>query len=388
MQRIILIGSIILLLSASPALSGSDKLAKIMGFGGVCADCNLSKKNLSNARMNGVSFPRANFTGTDLSDSKMTGSNFNRAVFRRTDLSDVKASGSNFSWADFSGATLDDIQANGSNFSRANFTGVKGRDAEFYSCNLSHSNLLGASFIDAEFETSNLSHTDFSGAKLRGVSFTRSNLIQTNMQAADLREAEFDHVDFRDAKFGNAILSNAVFDQVFLSGADLSSVRGLTQNQLENSCGNRNTKLPANITIKDCSSVNWANDFFNTEHNVASNFSVNIRKNEYEIIREEVKRAMKQGHESLTEVRDSLAFPLDGQNSTIIRFDWDPQTGANGNTKLYRTQRSLERTIRSLARLEVSSNEAQNEIDLAIIRLEQAQDVLIEMQQKQELTQE
>ncbi|MCF6293567.1 MAG: pentapeptide repeat-containing protein [Robiginitomaculum sp.] len=384
MPKIILIGSMILLLSASPVFAGSDKLAKIMGFGGVCADCNLSKKDLSNARMNGVSFPRANFTGTDLSDSKMTGSNFNRAAFRRADLSDVKASGSNFSWADFSGATLDDIQANGCNFSRANFTGMKGRDAEFYSSNLSHSNLLGASLIDAEFETSNLSHTNFSGAKLRGVSFTRSNLAQTNMQAADLRETEFDHVDFRGAQFGNAILSNAVFDQVFLSGADLSRVRGLTQNQLKNSCGNQNTKLPANIKIKNCSSVEWADDFSDPEYNVTNNFSFNIQKDEYEKIREEVKRAITQGHESLAEVQNSFTFGLGDQNSTIIHFEWNQQTSANENTKAYRSQRSLERTIRSLARLELSSSEAQNEIDFAIMRLEQAKAVLAQAQQDQE----
>jgi len=384
MSRIILIGSIILLLSASPVFAGSDKLAKIMGFGGVCADCNLSKKDLSNARMNGVSFPRANFTGTDLSDSKMTGSNFNRAAFRRADLSDVQASGSNFSWADFSGATLDDIQANGCNFSRANFTGMKGRDAQFYSSNLSHSNLLGASLIDAEFQTSNLSHANFSGAKLRGLSFTRSNLAHTNMQAADLRETEFDHVDFRGAQFGNAMLNNAVFDQVFLSGADLSRTRGLTQDQIDNACGNQNTKLPANIKIKDCSTVDWADDFSSSEYGIANNYSLNIQRNEYKKIQEEVKRAMTQVHEGLAETKDKLGLTLDDQNSTVIRLEWNQQTSASKNTKFYRSQRSLERTIRSLARLEVSSNEAQNEIDLAIMRLEQAQAALEQAQQDQE----
>jgi hypothetical protein len=62
-----------------------------------------------------------------------------------------------------------------------------------------------------------------------------------------LSDANLSRADLWLAKLSNAKLSNAD-----LSGANLSRAVGLTQTQLNDACGNADTKLPEGLTIKQC----------------------------------------------------------------------------------------------------------------------------------------
>ncbi len=373
--KILLAATIGLTGQASAAFAGNDKLARIMGFGGVCSDCDLSKKNLSGAKLNGASFPRTDFTGTDLSGAELTGSNFSRAVFRRADLSDVEVNGSNFSWADFSGATLDDISGHGINLSHAILNGAKGPDAQFEASNFSHAKLLGASFQDAGFEECNLSHSDMTGAKLNETEFTNSNLSHTQLGAAGFREASFNHVDFRNADFGSAILKSADFDEVYLAGADLSHARGLTNEQLQGACGDDKTKLPRKMSVQACNDTDWADQFTGRNGSRSYSFSIDLDDEELAEIQQEFKSALAGGRTAMAEAGRALAEAFEEADREGFHFNWDSEQDSRQSLQVKRVERSLDRAIRLLDNLELDSHKAQEKIDKAIANLEQAREL-------------
>jgi uncharacterized protein YjbI with pentapeptide repeats len=49
-----------------------------------------------------------------------------------------------------------------------------------------------------------------------------------------------------------ADLLSATLSGANLSSANLSDVKNLTQTQLDKACGNANTKLPKELTLKPC----------------------------------------------------------------------------------------------------------------------------------------
>ncbi|HEX4159155.1 MAG TPA: pentapeptide repeat-containing protein [Rhizomicrobium sp.] len=94
-------------------------------------------------------------------------------------------------------------------------------------------NLEGAVFDDARMVLMCMSYGDFKGASFRG---------------ADLSGANLAH-----AELGGADLSGARLTITSIRAADLSRAKGLTQAQLDQACGDAETKLPANLHVKTCS---------------------------------------------------------------------------------------------------------------------------------------
>jgi hypothetical protein len=95
-------------------------------------------------------------------------------------------------------------------------------------------NLIGANLIGANLSDANLSDAKLVGANLGAgdnLLVFGANLIGANLSGADLRGANLRGVDLRGAN---------------LRGADLSSAR-LTQTQLDEACGDANTKLPEGL---------------------------------------------------------------------------------------------------------------------------------------------
>lgn len=90
-------------------------------------------------------------------------------------------------------------------------------------------------FLDAELRSAR-----FVGTTLKNVMFATSSDDPT--ARSDLSGAIFDKVDLAEVGFRN----------VDLSGADLSSARGVTAGLLAGACGNRETRLPPGHTIKSC----------------------------------------------------------------------------------------------------------------------------------------
>jgi uncharacterized protein YjbI with pentapeptide repeats len=163
--------------------------------------------------------------------------------------------------ADLSGATLVRTQAQGARGWRADLSG-----ADLSGANLSKADLNGALLSHA-----NLSAADLSGANLFATYigalsaeefYLHVHLLQPtnelhgwrlmawpppNLPAAQLAGANLSgaHLTFAD-------LTETDLYHVNLSGADLSETQGLTPHQLDEACGDSNTKLPASMTVRPC----------------------------------------------------------------------------------------------------------------------------------------
>ena len=96
-----------------------------------------------------------------------------------------------------------------------------------------HGNLEGADFDRANAVLMCMSYADFRGATFRKTDLSGANLAHANLDGADL--------------------SGAVMSITSLKGTDLTRAKGLTQHQLDEACGDAETKVPAGMKVKICS---------------------------------------------------------------------------------------------------------------------------------------
>jgi hypothetical protein len=122
----------------------------------------------------------------------------------------------------------------------------------------SHADLSGANLSGTDLSNANLSNADLTGARLTKANVSGANLFGANLSGTDLSSANLGNADLFGARLTKANLSgadltSARLTKVYLSGADLSGANllgatGLTQTQLDEACGDRNTKLPEGFT--------------------------------------------------------------------------------------------------------------------------------------------
>lgn len=93
-------------------------------------------------------------------------------------------------------------------------------------------NLKGADFDGANAVLMCMSFADFSNATFRGTDLSGANLAHARLDGADL--------------------SGAVMDITSIKGTDLSKALGLTQKQLDQACGDTDTRAPAGLTVHFC----------------------------------------------------------------------------------------------------------------------------------------
>jgi uncharacterized protein YjbI with pentapeptide repeats len=142
----------------------------------------------------------------------------------QVDLGEVSIPG-----ADLSGANLSDANFIGADLSGANLSSANLSGAELTRANLSDAGLIGANLSGADLSIANLSNAWLGNANL-------------GLSGADLSGAILFRADLRHANLSGAILTGAN-----LSGADLSGARELTQTQLDEACGDANTKPPEGL---------------------------------------------------------------------------------------------------------------------------------------------
>ena len=127
--------------------------------------------------------------------------------------------------------------------------------------------LKGANLRYADAALTFLVRADLRGAKLQGADLFRANLryaildeaklqgatlIYANLQGATLGIANLQEADLIGAKLQGAILFRANLQGADLRGANLTEVKELTQLQLDQACGDEETKLPDGLTIATC----------------------------------------------------------------------------------------------------------------------------------------
>ena len=103
--------------------------------------------------------------------------------------------------------------------------------------------------VKAEFLRVSFAGSDLSGADMRDGDFLRNDFTGANLAGAN-----FDGAIAPRALFNDANLAGTTFTRTFLyysrfEGVDLSEVKGLTQEQLNQTCGDDATKLPPGLTV-------------------------------------------------------------------------------------------------------------------------------------------
>lgn len=207
-----------ILLIAAPASAQIRVDARIQMSSGSCSGCDLSNK-----AMNGVQLKDVN-----LSDS----------IFNNSNLSGGSLDGSNLSGAFFRGALMYRVKGDDVAMPRAVL-----EDATLTEAHLSNSKFSDADLSRADLSRAIFSNTDFKGARF---------------DDADLTGASFQSGQFQNAKFGGAVMIDTMLDNANFSGANLLTVQGLKQVQLDVACGDENTRLPTHLSLPYCDDLNPA----------------------------------------------------------------------------------------------------------------------------------
>jgi uncharacterized protein YjbI with pentapeptide repeats len=238
------------LLSVSAAILAGGVM---LGFGPPHRPFNLFRANLSGQWLLGQDLRKADLRSANVRDATLGGANLSGAILGFTDLRGADLSGANLSaaalvFADLSGANLSAANLSAAalilaNLSAANLSAANLRGADLSSANLSGANLSAATLILANLSAADLVSANLLGADLSGANLRDAKLFRATLVGANLSNANLSNADLSGANLSNANLSNA----------ELRRAESLTQTQLDEACGNADTKLPEGLTIKRCS---------------------------------------------------------------------------------------------------------------------------------------
>jgi uncharacterized protein YjbI with pentapeptide repeats len=108
-------------------------------------------------------------------------------------------------------------------------------------------NLAGADLTNTCVKAHDLTGANFDGATailmcMSYANFTNASFRGTNLSAANLAHARVDGADF----------TGAVMDITSIKGTNLSKAKGLTQKQLDQACGDDETRVPAGLKVHVC----------------------------------------------------------------------------------------------------------------------------------------
>lgn len=122
------------------------------------------------------------------------------------------------------------------------------------SCNLAEADLSGADLRRVSLVAANLAGADLSGADLSGANLVATNLSGAELDGTRLTATHLTAANLAGADLRGAELTEATLRGVNLSGADMRGAVGLTQDQLDDACGDAATRLPEGLTVPECGS--------------------------------------------------------------------------------------------------------------------------------------
>jgi hypothetical protein len=108
-------------------------------------------------------------------------------------------------------------------------------------------NLAGADLTNTCVKAKNLTGADFDGATAVLMCMSYANFSSATFRGTDLSAANLAHATVDGADF-----SGAVMDITSIKGTDLTHAKGLTQKQLDQACGDADTRAPAGLKVHTC----------------------------------------------------------------------------------------------------------------------------------------
>ena len=201
-------------------------------FEQVLADC-------SDRRAPGMDWSGCKKINKMLGDSNYTGSRFDEAILVLSQLDE-----SNFTNASLVKANLTRSDATGSRFDNADLTKAVGYRANFDKVVLRKSVLTKSEFSRATFRQADIGDVDWTKSELGRVDFSGARLARVDFNYSNLSRAVFTDAELSAVNFADAYTFLTRFE-----GVDLTDVIGLTQMQLDHSCGDTTTILPQGLSI-------------------------------------------------------------------------------------------------------------------------------------------
>jgi uncharacterized protein YjbI with pentapeptide repeats len=164
------------------------------------------------------------FSKTDLRGASLKDARLEKVIFfeTRLDLSHLEV------------AQLNESNLNGADLSYAH---------------LGHAHLHGAQLGEAVLWGTDLADADLSAADFYRAKLVSATLIGADLSSAQLTGADLSSAYIYDAKLQGANLHSAVLSYAHIEGTDLSSVKDLSQAQINVAVGNALTKLPPNLCL-------------------------------------------------------------------------------------------------------------------------------------------
>jgi uncharacterized protein YjbI with pentapeptide repeats len=107
--------------------------------------------------------------------------------------------------------------------------------------------LKGADLTNQCVKGGNLTGADFDGARLVLACMSKANFHSATFRGADLSGA-----NLANSRMDDADLSGAILSITSIKGTDLSRAHGLTQAQLDQACGDAQTRVPAGMIVRRC----------------------------------------------------------------------------------------------------------------------------------------
>ena len=111
--------------------------------------------------------------------------------------------------------------------------------------------------VGCQLQGADLTNTCVKAKNLTGADFDRANAVLMCMSFANFTDATFRGTDLSAANLAHATVdgadfTGAVMDITSIKGTDLSKARGLTQKQLDQACGDAETRAPAGLKVHSC----------------------------------------------------------------------------------------------------------------------------------------
>lgn len=230
--------AVALLLQLPFAQTAEAKCQDSPGPGVDWSDCSKARLVLSGEDLSAANFQRSLLTLSDFGGAKMAGANLSETEVSRTRFEKADLARANFTkslgWrANFADAALTDANFTAADMNRSNFAKADASGATFLKSELNRSDFSGANLERANISRAEVARVIFQQTKLTGVDFSYSNLSRAQLEGAVLRDV---------------VMTGSYLYLTQLSDADLTTVKDLTQAQIEIACGNAQTKLPPGLS--------------------------------------------------------------------------------------------------------------------------------------------
>jgi uncharacterized protein YjbI with pentapeptide repeats len=127
-------------------------------------------------------------------------------------------------------------------------------NCDLFQVDLSYQELEGRNLTGARLRQADLSLSTVDKSRFNGANMSIVNAFGIRAEHADFSDVDFEDAVLVGGSFNGARFANAKLKNVNFSGSDLSTATGLTQAQLNEACGDAETRLPKGLVLPVCKS--------------------------------------------------------------------------------------------------------------------------------------